>query len=283
MSPSTSYRRRSLTCNFRELHVQRLSPNTPLEVTGIVRLANKYMLDSLRDRLVQHVAEDWPRSLFDWDRQEAEIASMKGSIANTSRHHRLPGYEAFPDCVPEPVAAILFAQEFGCPGILPAAFYQLARTSVKQDWDTAKHMGLERLARWSLLDKEDLLRYLRGCQALDDYCDVMVYNERVGAVLSHGCRPWWSWDGVDPEEAEEDDRSYPCFEYVQRLFQTVWKRRGPRDPLRSLYDIMRHRETLSLAKTRHDLCYECEPSLVDWAQEERKKVWRRLPEFFGLH
>ena len=38
------------------------------------------------------------------------------------------------DVIPEPVSAIVFAQEFGCPEILPAAFYRLLQIDFNDDW-----------------------------------------------------------------------------------------------------------------------------------------------------
>ena len=81
-------------------------------------------MDWLRLRLIRHVTEDWPRSLHEWDEQEARAASVASSIA-TDPGARPPGYRRLSDCIPEPAAAIVFAYEFACPEILPAAFYEL--------------------------------------------------------------------------------------------------------------------------------------------------------------
>ncbi len=82
---------------------------------------------------MQKVKEDWAITLEDWDRREAEIEAMRSvkliSGAPTSSSKPLA------QSVPEPPSAIRFALEFGCPEILPAAFYQLSLTDATHDWD----------------------------------------------------------------------------------------------------------------------------------------------------
>ena len=154
-------------CTHSQLSFKRLDPDK-LKVSGVVRLADKYLLESLQKHLIQQVISDWPTTLQEWDIRDAEIQAIrKAADADTTSKARK-------ELVPEPVAAILFAEEFGCRQILPAAFYQLAQTKLSHNWDDE---GIKRdpwmeslpLARWSLLEKENLVRCLQGFQALDDY------------------------------------------------------------------------------------------------------------------
>ncbi|KAI0692925.1 hypothetical protein C8T65DRAFT_562141, partial [Cerioporus squamosus] len=149
-----------------EVDIQRWNPETPIIVAPIVRLATKYLIDPLRNHLVKKVVADWPCTLQEWDRQEAEINAMTNPSATSGKDRR-----KFSRSVPEPVAAIAFAIEFGCTEILPAAFYTLSRISIVMDWDRTKPPGYSssRLARWSMLDSPHFIRYLRGCHALDHY------------------------------------------------------------------------------------------------------------------
>ncbi len=77
---------------------------------------------------------------------------------------RLPASQPLAHAVPEPASAIHFALEFGCAEILPAAFYQLARSDVAMDWDnpTSYTASWDTPVRWSLLAVPDLLRCLLG-------------------------------------------------------------------------------------------------------------------------
>ena len=51
--------------------------------------------------------------------------------------------ELVPDRLPEPASAIVFAQEFGCPKILPSTFYRLLQISFKADWSFCESKSSE--------------------------------------------------------------------------------------------------------------------------------------------
>lgn len=108
-----------------KVDVRRWVLDTPLTVSPVVRIANKYLVDGLRAYIVSKVKEDWPPTLEDWDTHEAEIEARR-SVKTTS-DKRASSSKPFAQSVPEPASAICFALEFGCPEILPAALYQLTR------------------------------------------------------------------------------------------------------------------------------------------------------------
>ncbi|KAI0692927.1 hypothetical protein C8T65DRAFT_744940 [Cerioporus squamosus] len=151
-----------------EMTIERWDPDTPITVALVVRLASKYLVDTLRSHLVNTVVADWPRTLEEWNRQEAEIRAMRSDRASSMKR------DNFSRLVPEPAAAIAFALEFGCTEILLAAFYTLSCISITNDWDRAAPHALDsylRLAGWSMLESRELLRFMRGCDALEKYCD----------------------------------------------------------------------------------------------------------------
>ena len=91
-------------------------------------------MDSFRSRIVRHFEADWPRTLAEWDRLEAEIDYMMEEHQddkNEDYYGRVDGL-FLDQRLPEPAAAIRLALEFGIPSILPAAFYTLAQTT--PDW-----------------------------------------------------------------------------------------------------------------------------------------------------
>ncbi len=98
------------------------------------------------------------------------------------------GGRSVADSIPEPVSDILFAQGFPCPQIFPAAFHSLSLMPVTDDWgDNSDWLHRARnkpLARWSLLDRENLLRYTRGCQMLN------AYRPEVSAFMCADCATW---------------------------------------------------------------------------------------------
>ncbi|KAI1784933.1 hypothetical protein LXA43DRAFT_860435, partial [Ganoderma leucocontextum] len=153
-------------------------PNTPIAVSGVVRLADKYLLEPLHKRLVAQVVEDWPTTLRGWDVQQAEIQAIKDAIF-TMGDDPVDRGPPLSDVIPEPVSAIVFAQEFGCPEILPSAFYRLLQMNFNHDWSLrVPELGPHphpsscsplALARWNLLDRDNLGRYIHGLQAAEEY------------------------------------------------------------------------------------------------------------------
>ncbi len=249
-----------------------MDPNKPLELSGVIRLADKYLLEPLHDYLVQQVASDWPTTLQEWDIREAELQAIRKVAAEDKKKYW--------ELVPEPVAAILFAKEFGCSQILPAAFYQLAQTNFNLDWDKEwiqndEYQWNTRLARWSLLEKDDLVRCLHGFQSLVDY--------RIDAyfLLSDQCFP--------PEEHDEYgyelvSKNSKCFAFLAELVVVVWGRGERRDPLRLLFDCLEYERYPQLSKEHFPdgLCEDCRDSLPEAVARIRRALWETLPRYFRL-
>ncbi|RPD60552.1 hypothetical protein L226DRAFT_559712 [Lentinus tigrinus ALCF2SS1-7] len=261
--------------NPAELNFKRFDPSIPLVVSGAIRIADKYLIESLRDRLVKQVCADWPTTLQEWDQFDAELSVIRKNEA------------AFCELIPEPISAILFAQEFGCTQILPAAFYQLSRIIYGYEWDNAEMrelMTLCPLARWSLLDKDpaNLVRCLRGFQELDNfYLDAFE-------LLSAECRDMYMVDSEDMSEDQAEDRS-PCVPFLDRLISLVWEKRRRdslwnRDPLRFLQECINclQRPELSKEYFPKGLCKHCSDSLRSTIRDRRRDIWELLPQYFNL-
>ncbi|KAI0685439.1 hypothetical protein C8T65DRAFT_168711 [Cerioporus squamosus] len=260
--------------NPSQLSFKRLDPNKPIQISGVIRLADKYLLEPLHDHLVQQVASDWPTTLQAWDIREAEIQAIRKAAADEKDRKK------FWELVPEPVAAVLFAEEFGCPQILPAAFYQLAQTNFNRDWnDTGIHNDSWQwdtlLARWSLLEKDNLVRCLHGFQSLDDY------HADAYSLLSKHCFP--------PQDHDEHGynmiyKNSKCYAFLAELLVVVWGRGSRRDPLQLLLDCLEYEKYPQLSKERFPdgLCEHCRESLPDIIAHKRRVLWGSLPEYFRL-
>ncbi|PIL28643.1 hypothetical protein GSI_08685 [Ganoderma sinense ZZ0214-1] len=251
---------------------RRHDPDTPLAVSGVIRLADKYLIEPLHRCLVQQVCEDWPTMLNEFDVQQAEIDAL--------RNLETPAYGLTPDgkprrladVVPEPASAILFAQEFGCLQILPAAFYRLSLTPV--DTHGRKDAPQSLTARWPLLGKENLLRYIHGCQFLHEY------RPNAPEFMCGDCEGIWALE-------EDEDFVHPCHEFIERLFHVVWAPRpSPThpDPLRLLAKCVDYEKIPQLSKKHYPqgLCKNCRIVLVEELHEERKKIWEQLSTAFQL-
>ncbi|KAI0666509.1 hypothetical protein C8Q78DRAFT_984370 [Trametes maxima] len=272
--------------NPSEQLTRRSDVHTAWELAPVVRLADKYLLDALRASLIKLVVDQWPRTLQEWDVSESQAQAMADSI----RRGQLPKVRILAECVPEPAAAISFAQEFGCTEILPAAFYQLSRINVKEDFDLVAedaptvYSRTDRLARWSLLDKGDLLRYLHGGIALEDYSrDAVMAQLEHGNFMSPPCRPWWasgnpSW----VPEREKHRYEYPCFAFVERTFLPAWPKDDPCDPLRGLLNLIECYEGIpdEDMDAYDGMCEKCQMELWELITREREDLWKRLPELF---
>ncbi|TDL15799.1 hypothetical protein BD410DRAFT_777707 [Rickenella mellea] len=136
------------------LPYKRHDPDTPLLVKGILSLATKYEVDSIRRRIVEHIKEDWPMNLLEWEEIDLRIKLYDDNEDDIGIIQL------------EPAAAISLARQFDIPDILPAAFLQLSRTDPSIHWDDPDVPKATPRARWNLLSQEDLMCLLRGNQAL---------------------------------------------------------------------------------------------------------------------
>ncbi|RDX52303.1 hypothetical protein OH76DRAFT_204983 [Lentinus brumalis] len=263
-----------------QLSFKRFDPDKALKVSGVIRLADKYLLEPLHDHLVQEVASDWPTTLEEWGVRNAELQAIRNVIfmQKTTKVSRF---------IPEPVSAILFAQEFGCPQILPSAFYQLAQINFKDTWDTldrevslfdwdAQRINNTPVARWSLLEKDNLVRCLHGFQSIDDF------RPEEHFLLSEHCFP-------TRERPDEDDydvlrKQSKCYAYLCELVKVVWGKGGRRNPLQLLLECLDYEKYPELSKERfpEGLCGHCRESLPTEIARERGQVWRSLPRYFML-
>ncbi len=113
-------------------------PDAPFELRGAVRLASKYLLDDARADMIRRVTMDWPLTIDDWDICEGEREGLV-RVWRDQRDRNVSSQFVTQRTIAvrtlEPVSAIVFAQEHGCTGILPAAFYRLASIDISAEWE----------------------------------------------------------------------------------------------------------------------------------------------------
>ncbi|EIW56205.1 uncharacterized protein TRAVEDRAFT_50686 [Trametes versicolor FP-101664 SS1] len=260
----------------------RWDPNAPILLSPVIRLADKYVVEGLRASLIKRVVSDWPCTLAAWDASEGEAnAILKHRVLSGTNTGR------FVDQIPEPAAAIAFAREFGCTEILPAAFYQLCRINIKEDFEQTDHSYLKykRLARWSLLDLENITRYLHGREELRTYCKYIRRAFDEGEPLFYGCIPYWAFPDcpwVVPEE-EKDRSERPCYAFAERILQLAWPEDEECDPLDGLLRLLDY-ESLPEVKKGYPkgFCEKCGWEFGEWLRRNRQGLWNRLPQLFHL-
>ncbi|KAH8108788.1 hypothetical protein DFH11DRAFT_1473218, partial [Phellopilus nigrolimitatus] len=140
--------------------LERHNPDTPFLLDGIMSLATKYQMSSIRDRIVQHIEADWPLTLEEWDRFEEEIDRKRNFLRSSPDVSDASARTSLDQILPEPVSAIQFAKRHSVPRILPAAFYHLSRMAKADDWDAVRsdaqlHNYSDPTARWKLLTLEE--------------------------------------------------------------------------------------------------------------------------------
>lgn len=263
--------------------------DTPVELRGAVKLAGKYLLDNASADIIRRVTMDWPTTLDEWDILENERRGRRRMADSQYRS----GAEciALADRTPEPVAAIVFAQENGCTEILPAAFYRLASIEITDDWSgTQPAPGSLRhprpRARWALCEKDNLMRRIKGRQALEDYIHDVTYELKDGSMLetAPSCRPWWIDNPELVAQAVEPDRvESPCLDYLRMLCALVWDKQSKNDPLAALLDLEIGNYPPELDKTCPEgLCQGCHRDFGRWVFRERRHLWKIIPAFFDL-
>lgn len=240
-------------------------------------------MDQARADMIKRVTMDWPVTLQDWDVRD-------GVDAMHNQHYwQSAGGDAWVDRMPEPVSAIVFAQEHGCTEILPAAFYRLATIDIDADWGEPYYHDPGRRARWALCDKDNLVHWIRGRNALESYHHFVQLALSGGKMLARDCILWWIIDPPDPRDSDEpferDMENYPCLDFLWTLRDMVWGTRPSYNPLRKLTKLDPHDcDTLDMLKNTcpKGLCRECHGELKSWIRGERDRVWKRLPDFFRL-
>lgn len=248
------------------LPFKRLDPRTPYSVRQVLSLANKYDMDVLRNRIIEHVQQDWPPSLWQWDKLESEINSMK-NIWHIEQGDDQCSY--VDDHLPEPASAIRLARDCNVPAVLPAAFYHLSRLSIYDNRVEARHLldpnsicceGLgngRRTAEWNLLDTEDFICLLKG-----------------QARLSVAAAEMLHFKDCSQEEHWSDNCSLA---QRQKLFQDI------RNACRYSRDILRtSREFMERGTFGSQICYLCNSRIRDELASFRLLLWMKLGDLFCL-
>lgn len=217
-------------------------------------MAIKYEMDSLRAFLIKFVAGDWPLTLFQWDAMIAE----RNSFLLTPEDERPEGLPYLADRVLEPASAIVFAREFGCTEILPAALYLLLMTPILCEWEPHDSTNVSlicdaTLARWDLLDAQTLLGLHRGLDALEEY--ILELCQRTGCAVHY---------------TSSGGAACPYHGEMRHLMQP---RLGG-----SQIDCLRVLKKWRLDGLNAGTC-ECNVGEwgVAWAEREREKLWSELP------
>lgn len=171
------------------LPYKRHQPQEARRLISILGIASKYEIDDLRTRIIDYFASDWPTSLDEWDCHSADEDRLRNQHeAMWETDDPLVHGLRFDDRLPEPVSAICVASFFHVPDILPAAYYQLLKTSIRNDWYAYRAQPIlfgfdTRTAMWGYLSLPAFHRLLLIRETLDKCLEDMA--DELGAF--HGC------------------------------------------------------------------------------------------------
>jgi len=249
------------------LPFKRLDPETPSAVKRVLALANKYGMDHLRHRIVMHVEADWPQSLWQWDRLEAEIHSM---VQTWPEEHGLyiPNVDNIDDILPEPASAIRLGRECDIPSILPAAFYHLSRLSIHDDRTSQRaargHEAADffcfdgrRTADWTILSSADYICLLKGRAMIATFSQELFTVPQLGNYQH-------SIDG--------------CVHSEQATLLVQIREACRRSP-----DVLEtSRRYLERESFGDQVCSICVIYIRKELRNFRHSLWAKLPQFFGL-
>ncbi|EIW77589.1 hypothetical protein CONPUDRAFT_167721 [Coniophora puteana RWD-64-598 SS2] len=242
----------------------RYDPETPKKVGGILRLAKKYQIASLWDRLVKQIETDWPQTLSGWDRLEGEI-NLWNQHCVEEGESRIPCSDIV---FPEPGSAAQLAREFDLRKITPAVFYHLSRLEISRnrghlyDKQVADRIAEVRslggrTANWSLLTLPDLKCLLLGRERIQQYLEKEFTRFRNSPQF-HYCDPQCN------RKSFEDG--------LRVLIHSS-------DILSDLKILVS--EDLDNCGTE-TLCSPCQEKAKATVRQLRTEIWDRLAEFFEL-
>lgn len=165
------------------------------------------------------------------------------------------------DLLPEPVSAIQFATTYELPSILPAAFYLLAITPTKRDWNDHQPPNIK-AARWFSLSDSNSVRFVKGRDAMLEF-----YLSETGRDLAPP-------RNVHGYVVSIDGSSCNCDFDPLKLELKLLAVSHHLDCLKELQNLM------DRCEHHHKFCANCMIRMRNHFQRVRSDIWRKLPEFF---
>jgi len=185
------------------LDLKRRDPNSCIELYGVMKLAKKYEIHSIRNLIIRHLEGDWPQNVEDWDNLQEDMQKALGQhIRNAPRYLYADRY--IDDRFPEAASAVRFALDHKCPTLIRAATMVLVSASPTSDWTATRRnkfdMQYEPLVsqrtvrfpavRWDLLGPNGKAALERGRAAFDKVLSQMADPKQTVPAVSgpHSCR-----------------------------------------------------------------------------------------------
>ncbi|KAK2463675.1 hypothetical protein APHAL10511_004426 [Amanita phalloides] len=237
------------------------------KVSGILRLSNKYIIDSLKAKAIVHLSIAWPISLKRWDAREdmARIYELE-----TGAHF-----------YPHPILVINLAREVNAPSLLPAAFYDLSRRPYTQIFEANVDDPFYLADPTQCLSMDDLRRLCLGKEAIQQAITALIQamsnSQHIRQGQHHGpltqSRKHPSAVCISAATCRKDFSELVELATQHYLFD---RERGCWDPLYVAEELGQ------LKSAEFSECIACARSLEAWAGRERERLWKLMPQWFRL-
>ncbi|GJE88201.1 BTB/POZ domain-containing protein [Phanerochaete sordida] len=231
-------------------------------IGGPLRLAAKYDMESVTRELVPVLERHWPSTYAGWVHAEKGFRLSHPGVVQITR-------ERYQD----PAAAVRLAMDLCLRSVLPAAFYDLSRISIRKPLRAVPH---DRWADAALLSWEDMERLTIARERLARYLeedlfrtiersitDLMGHIGDVYGIRKHSCEgnleKWWVRAHPVPGRAYSD---------------------GPLASLQGLAEALENEDSDDEYLT--NVCRGCRRELAGELRLEAPDLWNKLPELFDL-
>ncbi|KAF8216434.1 hypothetical protein K438DRAFT_1797196 [Mycena galopus ATCC 62051] len=241
-------------------------------VAGILRLATKYIVDSLRSKALAHLCIAWPSTLKGWDAREDVARSYEIATSSSAGHY-----------YPSPIDVISLAREINAPCLLPAAFYDLSRYSYSQIYEPAEDEPLFQSPASASLLPLDMQRLALGKEASQHNITALIQTMghaqthiRHAQAHTHIRKNSSGGICVSAAACRKDFSELVDLATQHYLFD---RERGHCDPLYVSEELGQLKST---EFSNSSECKACARSLEMWAAKEREKMWKMIPLWFRL-
>ncbi|KAG1815401.1 hypothetical protein EV424DRAFT_1628024, partial [Suillus variegatus] len=223
-------------------------------VSGILRLATKYLVDSLRTKALVHLSKAWPTSLKGWDARE-----------DLTRADEMQSGPGMSNIYPSPADVIILAREVNAPSLLPSAFYDLSRYHYTQLFEQDDESGPS-IAQLPL-SNADLQRLALGKEASQHAITTLIRS-----MGSHSHPLLLGHHAHSHRSCRRDFSELVALATQHYLFD---RERGCTDPLYVA-------EELGQPFVEVSECEACARALAIWTTRERERMWKMIPLWFRL-
>jgi len=241
-------------------------------ISGILRLANKYMIDSLRAEAIAHLSIAWPLSLKGWDVRE-EIASFYEADTGMQHAYRYPS----------PIDIINIAREVNAPSLLPSAFYDLSRYHLTQIFESASDDVLQTSSGSASLSLPDIQCLVLGKETSQQYITSLIQSMGSISHREYSNHPSQRGSVINMHRRKVSCTSaMACRKEFAELVQLATqhylfdREKGCADPLYVAEELGQ------LKSAEFSECEACARALESWATKERQRIWKLVPTWFRL-